>query len=139
MTWICLLYALICCLGSHTMKWSVGVVFIGPNPISSRWIEGNNFLSTGTPDSLVRTRHPLFIIWCLPRQPTIWVYNSRPLDPTATQTVRCTPNSPVTWPRQPTVEVCGSRSLDPTVARLSGAHGTVWCHYPRAPVVGLSV
>jgi hypothetical protein len=30
-TWKCLLYALVCCLGSHTFKWPVGVVFIGPN------------------------------------------------------------------------------------------------------------
>jgi hypothetical protein len=32
-TWECLLYALVCCLGSHTLKWPVGVVFIGPNTI----------------------------------------------------------------------------------------------------------
>jgi hypothetical protein len=32
-TWKCLLYALVCCLGSHTLNWSVGVVFIGPNTI----------------------------------------------------------------------------------------------------------
>jgi hypothetical protein len=29
--WKCLLYALVCCLDSHTLKWSVGVVFIDPN------------------------------------------------------------------------------------------------------------
>jgi hypothetical protein len=32
-TWKCLYYALVCCLGSHTLKWPVGVVFIGPNTI----------------------------------------------------------------------------------------------------------
>jgi hypothetical protein len=32
-TWKCLLYVLVCCLGSHTLKWPVGVVFIGPNTI----------------------------------------------------------------------------------------------------------
>jgi hypothetical protein len=32
-TWKCLLYALVCFLGSHTFKWPVGVVFIGPNSI----------------------------------------------------------------------------------------------------------
>jgi hypothetical protein len=42
-------------LGSHTLKWSVVVVFIGPNPISSRWTESNSFLSTGAPDSPVHT------------------------------------------------------------------------------------
>jgi hypothetical protein len=55
-TWKCLLYALVCCLSFHTLKWPVGVVFIGPNPISSSWTQGINFLSTGTPDSPVCTR-----------------------------------------------------------------------------------
>jgi hypothetical protein len=27
-TWECLLYALVCCLGSHTLEWPVGGVFI---------------------------------------------------------------------------------------------------------------
>jgi hypothetical protein len=44
-------------LGLHTLKWPVGVVFIGPNPISSCWTESSSFLSTGRPDSLVRTGH----------------------------------------------------------------------------------
>jgi hypothetical protein len=30
-TWKCLLYALVCCLGSHTFERPVGVVFIDPN------------------------------------------------------------------------------------------------------------
>jgi hypothetical protein len=30
-TWECLLYALVCCLGSHTLEWPVGGVFIAPN------------------------------------------------------------------------------------------------------------
>jgi hypothetical protein len=29
-TWKYLLYALVCCLGSHTLKWPVGGVFIAP-------------------------------------------------------------------------------------------------------------
>jgi hypothetical protein len=32
-TWKCLYYVLVCCLVSHTLKWLVGVVFIGPNTI----------------------------------------------------------------------------------------------------------
>jgi hypothetical protein len=56
LAWISLLYALICCLGSHTLKWPVGVVFIGLNPIYSRWTESSSFLPMGTPDSPVRTR-----------------------------------------------------------------------------------
>jgi hypothetical protein len=53
--WICLLYPFICCLGSHTLKWPVGVVFIGSNPISSRWTESSSFLSTGAPDGPAHT------------------------------------------------------------------------------------
>jgi hypothetical protein len=30
-TWKCLYYALVCCLGSHTLEWPVGSVFIAPN------------------------------------------------------------------------------------------------------------
>jgi hypothetical protein len=30
-TWKCLYYSLVCCLGSHTLKWPVGGVFIAPN------------------------------------------------------------------------------------------------------------
>jgi hypothetical protein len=52
-----LYYALVCCLGSHTLKWLVGVIFIGPNHISSRWTESSSFLSTGALDSLVHTGH----------------------------------------------------------------------------------
>jgi hypothetical protein len=51
--WICILYALICCVDSHTLEWPIGVVFIGSNPPYSRWKESNSFLSTGTPDSPV--------------------------------------------------------------------------------------
>jgi hypothetical protein len=31
--WICQLYDLKCCLGSHTLKWPVGLVFIATNQI----------------------------------------------------------------------------------------------------------
>jgi hypothetical protein len=37
----------------HTLKWVVGVVFIGPNPISSHWTENISFVSTGALDSPV--------------------------------------------------------------------------------------
>jgi hypothetical protein len=37
------------------LKWPVGVVFIGPNPVSSRWTKSSSFLSTGTPNSLMHT------------------------------------------------------------------------------------
>jgi hypothetical protein len=55
MAWVCLLYALICCLGPPFLKWPVGVIFIGLNPISNRWTESVSFLLDGTMDSPVRT------------------------------------------------------------------------------------
>jgi hypothetical protein len=67
----------------HSLKWPVGVVFIGPNPISSRWIESSSFLSMGAPD------RALFTVRCLPRHPLVGVCSSRSLDPTVTLTVRC--------------------------------------------------
>jgi hypothetical protein len=47
-------------IGSHTLKWQVGVVFIGPNPIFSRWTESISFRSMGTSDRPVRTGHCTF-------------------------------------------------------------------------------
>jgi hypothetical protein len=83
-TWKCLLYALVCCLSSHTLKWPVGVVFIGPNPISSRWTEGGNFLSTGTPDSPVRAMSA-----------ERWGLQHSTVGSDRCLTVRCTPDNPV--------------------------------------------
>jgi hypothetical protein len=50
-TWKCLYYALICCLGSHTLKWPVGVVFIDPN---TKLAIGEKLTLSATLDSLVR-------------------------------------------------------------------------------------
>jgi hypothetical protein len=126
-TWKCLLYALVCFLGSHTSKWSIGSIY-SPHT-SSHWIESSNFLSTGTPDSLVRTGHILFIVRCLPRQPTVGVCSSRLLDPTATQTVWCQANSPVL---QPESSHCGPLCANcpgvPSDSPVHTGHGTV--HYP---------
>jgi hypothetical protein len=49
-TWKCLYYTLVCCLGSHTLKWPVGVVFIGPNKIL---VIGEKLLLCGTQGSPV--------------------------------------------------------------------------------------
>jgi hypothetical protein len=51
--WICQLYDLECCLGSHTLKWPVGVVFIATNHLVAVW---GRLLAMGAPDSPVR-RH----------------------------------------------------------------------------------
>jgi hypothetical protein len=50
-TWKCIYYALVCFLGSHTLKWSVGRVFIGPNTILA---VGEKVLLCGTMDSPVQ-------------------------------------------------------------------------------------
>jgi hypothetical protein len=52
-TWKCLLYTLVCFLGSNTSKWLVGGIYSLPHT-SSRWTESSSFLLTGTPDSPVR-------------------------------------------------------------------------------------
>jgi hypothetical protein len=49
-TWKSLIYTLVCCLGSHALKWPVGVVFIGPNTILA---VGEKLLLCDTLDSLV--------------------------------------------------------------------------------------
>jgi hypothetical protein len=46
-------------LGLPHLEMAGWVVFIGPNPISSRWTESSSFLSTGIPDSPVHTRQYL--------------------------------------------------------------------------------
>jgi hypothetical protein len=74
-TWECLYYTLVCCLSSHTSKWPVEGVFIASPTLLA---------VMGTPDSPVRTGNTLFIVRCLPRQPTVGVYSSRPLDPIVT-------------------------------------------------------
>jgi hypothetical protein len=106
-TWKCL-YALVCCLDSHTSKWPVGGIYSLPHT-SSRWIESNNFLSMGTPDSPVHTWHTLFTVWCPPRQPTVGICSSWPFNPTVTQIVWCTPDSPVL---QPESARCGPLCAD---------------------------
>jgi hypothetical protein len=102
-------------LGLPHLEMTVGVVFIGPNPITSHWTKSSSFLSTGTPNS----------VWCLPRQPTVGVCSSRPLDLTTTQTIRCPGHV--------------SRSLRSAAVVVGPDHcQTVRCRRPRAPVVGLS-
>jgi hypothetical protein len=105
------------------------VVFIGPNPISSRWTESSSFLSTGAPDSPVHIRQALFTVWCMPRQPTVVVCSSRPLDPTVTQSVRCTPGSPVLQPEGACL-LAPLRELSGCPIGQSGAHQTFIVHCP---------
>jgi hypothetical protein len=103
---------LVCCLGSDTFKWPVGVI----NSLSlnyRRWIEKMLLLSPGAPDSLVHIRHvrcpshvsrPLRFVavncWSRPlarlsgAHRTIQCYSTREsLDvDLSAQTVRCTPD-----------------------------------------------
>jgi hypothetical protein len=73
-------------------EWRWLGVFVGPNTISSRWTESGIFWSTGAPD------RALFIVRCLPRQPTVGACSSRPFDLTITQTVLCALDSPLLQP-----------------------------------------
>jgi hypothetical protein len=134
--WICLLHALICCLGSHTLKWLVGLIFIGPNPISSRWTENSSFLSTGTLDSPVPTTlvgrwvRPLPSLSSIHR--TVWCpgHVSRPLRSATVdrcQTIRCTANSSVPQPKS---ACCGPLRADCPVS-----HRTCCCSLSGGPPV----
>jgi hypothetical protein len=97
-TWKCLYYALVCCLGSHTLKWLVGVFIASPHNYS-RWIEAAAFC---------RRAH---------------------------RTVRCTPDMHCSL--SDALATSADRWIRP-LPKLFGAHQTVWCYSPRAPVVGLS-
>jgi hypothetical protein len=59
--WICQLYDLECCLGSHTLKWTVGVVFIATNQIVAVgeccWRWAHRTVSGALP------RHPVVRAW----------------------------------------------------------------------------
>jgi hypothetical protein len=50
-TWKCLYYALVCCLGSRTLKWPIGWSIYRPQLKSSRWRKAAAFC--GTSDSPV--------------------------------------------------------------------------------------
>jgi hypothetical protein len=104
----------------HTFKWSIGVVFIGPNPISSCWTESSSFLSTGAPYSPVRTGQG--IVHCPVHATSVdrWI---RPLVrlPGARRTVRC---------GLMTVGLANVADADCAADRWSGArlaHRTVRC------------
>jgi hypothetical protein len=83
----------------------------------------------GAPDSPVHTGQALFTIWCMPRQLIVVVYSSQPLDPTVTQAVRCTPDSPVLQPEGPCLWA-PLRRLSGCPTRQFDAHRTITIHYP---------
>jgi hypothetical protein len=84
-------------LGSHTLKWPVGGYLKPPSTIivvgkkQQLPVDGHTGQS-GTPDMHCS------LSGALSRQPTIGVCSRRPLDPTITQIVQCTPDSPVLQP-----------------------------------------
>jgi hypothetical protein len=104
-------------------------VFITSPHTSIRWTESSSFLSTGTSDSLVRTGHTMFIVRCLPHQPTIGVGIGRPLDPIVTLTIRCTPDSPVLQPEGACLQA-PLRRLSGCPTGQFGAHQTCTVYCP---------
>jgi hypothetical protein len=72
-TWKCLQYVLVCFLGSHTLKWSIGDVYIG-SPQLYPLDRKLTTMPSGAPD------YPM--PW--PCQPTVEVCSNRLLDPTVT-------------------------------------------------------
>jgi hypothetical protein len=89
MAWICILYLLICCLSSYTLKWSDGVVFIGPTPFLAVGQKVAVFYRWAHRTVRCTLDRAPFTVRCLPCQPTVGVCSSRLLDPTVTQKVRC--------------------------------------------------
>jgi hypothetical protein len=85
--WICQLYDLKCCLDSHTLKWTVGVVFIATNQIVAVgevcWRWAHRTVSSEPP------RHPVIRVWSwstvggfvLMRHWTVWCYTGQSSDP----------------------------------------------------------
>jgi hypothetical protein len=72
-SWKCLLYAFVCCLGSHTLEWSVRGVFIAPN---TKLVVGEKLLlsvadltvrcatrQSGAPDQTVCRGNTFFVSW----------------------------------------------------------------------------
>jgi hypothetical protein len=79
----------------------------------------SSFLSTDAQDNPVHTGHALFTIWCPSTSVDRWVCSSRPLDPTVTRTVRCTP---IVWCYSPRAPGC-----EPLYADCLVSHQTVRC------------
>jgi hypothetical protein len=77
-------------LGSLTFKWLAGGVFITPTIIAVR--QKADCSIVGQTGQFIAYQTCL-VPW--PRQPTIEVCSSRPLDPIIVQTVWCTPDIPV--------------------------------------------
>jgi hypothetical protein len=83
-TWKCLQYALACCLGSHTFKWSVEGVFVASPHNCSHWTQAAAFCRRAHRTVRCTLDKHCSLSGVLPRQPTVVVYSSRPLDPTVT-------------------------------------------------------
>jgi hypothetical protein len=96
------------------------VVFIAPNPQTSRWTESNNFMLSGAPD--------LCSVQCTPRQPTIGVCSSRPLDPTVTDCPVHTGQSGAT--ARGRLSAAPLRRLSGCPTGQSGVHRTSTVHCP---------
>jgi hypothetical protein len=124
-SWKCLLYALVCCLGSHTLKWPVGGVFIAPNTKLAVWRKVVAFY--GTPGSLVP----------LPGAPSRWTdtASDRWRCRLSHQTVRMSHRQSCAFsPPVPPGTSCWSTV--PLCIRQSGVwHQILWCPCPDNPPV----
>jgi hypothetical protein len=117
------------------MPWYVAWAPTPPNGRLGVFIASPTIIAVGQKQQLFvdgRTRqfgaHRTSTVHCpvsWPRQPTVRVYSSRPLDPTVTQTVGCTPDSPVL---QPESARCG-----PLCADCPVSHRTGYCSLSGAP------
>jgi hypothetical protein len=94
-TWKCLQYVLVCCLGSHPLKWPVGGVFIAFPTIITVGQKQQLSIDRRTGQSGAHRTCTVHCPMPWPRQLTVGVCSSRSLDPTVTRlsgahwTVRC--------------------------------------------------
>jgi hypothetical protein len=110
-TWKCLYYALVCCLGSHTLKWPVGGVFSAPHNYS-RWTEATTFCRRA--HRIVRCTPDMHcsLSGALATSADHWGLQQSTVGSDRCQTVRCTPDNPVLQPE--------GASLWATLRRLPG-------------------
>jgi hypothetical protein len=128
-TWKCLYYILVCCFGSYTLKWSVGVVFIDPNKKTIRWRKV--VALCGTPDSQVGSPDSPVPVSDVPSH---WIWHRR--WPLALQAF--TPDSPDVTPDSPVASLHQCH-LELDVGYCSLVHQTVQCATEQSDALNLTV
>ena len=98
---------------AHTLKWSVGGIYSLPHNYS-RWTKAVAFYRRVHRTVRRTPEKHCSLSGALPRQPTVGVCSSQPLDLTITHTVWCTPYSPMLQPESAYLRpLCADRPVVP--------------------------